>query len=481
MKSKLFVGGCLVAAGIVGGGCLDILGHKDRVLDRALSTGGTGGTAGSGGATGGTTTSGPAVCGNGEQEAGEECDDENLVDADGCEADCTLPSCGNGIVDPGELCLTAQKTVSFQASDVRDIVLVDCDSDANLDIVVSCAVNSYGGLFAFRNAKGSFDEQIYSESGLDNIGLSVSHLTPDVFELVSVDKLKARTTWHSSSGNCHFGYAVGLPDDYSVNGPADIVTLNANGNENPDAAKIFNSPNGNSSRVDLTIDHDPGLHVVGPSFYSPKPQFIAAGDLVGDSLDDLLVPGDKRLLLFENKDGVFSDSFLPFDVPTAGLSSDPADAALGDLDLDGDSDIVTADTDTSTIGVLRNLGQGAFAASVPEPSVEGSNGVAAAKPRSIALGDLNNDGFLDAITANSDDSTGKSSVSVFLNDGTGKLVLATKASFPLVGVDAPFEVGRQPVSVKVGDLNGDGVPDIATANAYVENGMSSVSVLLSNP
>jgi cysteine-rich repeat protein len=38
------------------------------------------------------------------QEEGEECDDGNNTDADGCEADCTLPACGNGIVDPGEVC-----------------------------------------------------------------------------------------------------------------------------------------------------------------------------------------------------------------------------------------------------------------------------------------------------------------------------------------------------------------------------------------
>ncbi len=45
-------------------------------------------------------------CGNGVLEvgAGEECDDSNEVDGDGCQADCQLPACGDGVVDDGEAC-----------------------------------------------------------------------------------------------------------------------------------------------------------------------------------------------------------------------------------------------------------------------------------------------------------------------------------------------------------------------------------------
>jgi cysteine-rich repeat protein len=45
-------------------------------------------------------------CGNGKLEAGEACDDGNTTDGDACEGDCTLPRCGNSIIDTslGELC-----------------------------------------------------------------------------------------------------------------------------------------------------------------------------------------------------------------------------------------------------------------------------------------------------------------------------------------------------------------------------------------
>ncbi|HET7499542.1 MAG TPA: DUF4215 domain-containing protein, partial [Kofleriaceae bacterium] len=43
-------------------------------------------------------------CGNGIQTAGEACDDGNLIDNDGCDHNCTLPACGNGVVNPPEQC-----------------------------------------------------------------------------------------------------------------------------------------------------------------------------------------------------------------------------------------------------------------------------------------------------------------------------------------------------------------------------------------
>src|SRR6185295_7801316 len=44
------------------------------------------------------------VCGDGVQQSGEECDDGNATDSDGCHNDCTLPSCGDGNVIPPETC-----------------------------------------------------------------------------------------------------------------------------------------------------------------------------------------------------------------------------------------------------------------------------------------------------------------------------------------------------------------------------------------
>jgi cysteine-rich repeat protein len=48
----------------------------------------------------------PDNCGNGAPQVGEECDDGNTMDGDGCSADCKLepPTCGNGVIEDPEEC-----------------------------------------------------------------------------------------------------------------------------------------------------------------------------------------------------------------------------------------------------------------------------------------------------------------------------------------------------------------------------------------
>jgi hypothetical protein len=75
------------------------------------------------------------------------------------------------------------------------------------------------------------------------------------------------------------------------------------------------------------------------------------------------------------------------------------------------------------------------------------------------VADVDGDGFPDLVTANAD----SDSVSVLLGQGDGTFQPEQR-----------FAVGRDPWAVVVADLNGDGVPDLVTANL----GSASVSVLL---
>ena len=87
-------------------------------------------------------------------------------------------------------------------------------------------------------------------------------------------------------------------------------------------------------------------------------------------------------------------------------------------------------------------------------------------PASIAIGDLNGDGKLDIVTANYDLGNGTGTVSVLLQDASrpGQFLAATSTA-----------TGNHPASVAIGDMNGDGRPDLAVADN------DGISVLFQNP
>ncbi len=60
----------------------------------------------------------PTVCGNGVVTEGEICDDGNLLDGDGCDFNCTTTECGNGVPTTGEQC-----------DDANEVNGDDCDNN----------------------------------------------------------------------------------------------------------------------------------------------------------------------------------------------------------------------------------------------------------------------------------------------------------------------------------------------------------------
>ena len=83
------------------------------------------------------------------------------------------------------------------------------------------------------------------------------------------------------------------------------------------------------------------------------------------------------------------------------------------------------------------------------------------RPLSVAVGDFNGDGKPDLAVANE----ASGNVSVLLGNGDGSFQAAQD-----------FAAGDTPVFVAVGDFNGDGVEDLAVANLDVSS--NNVSVLL---
>ncbi len=200
----------------------------------------------------------------------------------------------------------------------------------------------------------------------------------------------------------------------------------------------------------------------GITFPTGTPQYsLSIGDLDKDGKTDLVVSNDgiNTVSVFRNTSTTGGISFAA--KVEFGTGASPKSVSIGDIDGDGKPDLVVTNSGSNTVSVFRNtstpgiINAGSFAAKIDFTT--GST------PWSVSVSDLNADGKPDLAVAN----RAGQSVSVFRNSSTsGVISFLTKVDFP-TGSFSAF-----PYSVSIGDLDGDGKPDMAVANS----GDNTVSV-----
>jgi len=180
------------------------------------------------------------------------------------------------------------------------------------------------------------------------------------------------------------------------------------------------------------------------------PQFVAVADIDGDGKADIVVvnQNDNTMGVFLNKSSsgsITSGSFAAEVTFSTGTGSYPNGIAIGDLDGDGKLDVVTANTGNASLSVFRNtssVGNISFAAHADFATGN-------ADPQYVAIADFDGDGKPDMAVTN------EANVSVFHNTTTSG---STTISF---AAHADFAVESEPGGIAVGDFDGDGKPDIA--------------------
>jgi hypothetical protein len=184
---------------------------------------------------------------------------------------------------------------------------------------------------------------------------------------------------------------------------------------------------------------------------STAPDSVQVGNFGNGNLDVAMANPDLSSVgvLLGNGDGTLGTE------TDYAVGSGPVSLAVGDVNGDGKLDLVTANGNDATVSVLLGNGDAKGTFQAAKTSTVGTN------IQSLALADLNNDGKMDVVTA--DSSSGM--VSALLSKGDGTLSLPITAT-----------VGTEPSAVAAGDFNGDGLPDVAAANS----GSGNVSVLLND-
>ncbi len=186
---------------------------------------------------------------------------------------------------------------------------------------------------------------------------------------------------------------------------------------------------------------------------------IVSAVLTNSGFHDLLVTdptNNNVIVLLSNGDDTFKAAAgSPITVGNA-----PSAIVTGDFNADGNQDFAVTHFNDNTLAVFLGDGKGGFTQETGSPFSLPS---AVAGPVAMTASDFNVDGKVDLAVVNQT----TTNVSILLGNGDGTFGEAN---------GSPIAVGKLPVKIAAGDLNGDARPDLAVLN----QSDNSVSVLLNN-
>lgn len=280
----------------------------------------------------------------------------------------------------------------------------------------------------------------------------------------------ARNSIYFNDGFGTFTRGANIPDDYFTGNTRSATVADFNGDGHLDVAfaewgssqasrVYFNNGSGANPVFSAGDFADLGAATL-------KGDSITAGDVDNDGDLDIVLGVDPGYVkLFRN------DGFGNFDAPVDIADTAPANTfhartvLLGDMDGDGDLDLVAA-RELATTRIYLNNGSGVF--DTGQSAAPGVNNVLPA-PDSVSIGDVDGDGLLDIVVGNDGSGTvlpGNSAANYLLINSGNPASLFPSVTFSF----ADFSVSD---SAHLLDVDKDGDLDLVTADFVSGNGQST--------
>jgi streptogramin lyase len=229
-------------------------------------------------------------------------------------------------------------------------------------------------------------------------------------------------------------------------GPFDGLFSVAVGDFNNDDRLDIAATNANNIYVGVILGYSMpfAMTVMYATGNGSAPYSVNVGDFNNDNRLDVIVANSGT-----NEVGVllgFGDgTFAGITTYSAGDGSNPHCVTSADLNNDDRLDIIVANYGTNNIGVLLGYGNGFFA-NITIFLIDDSS-----HPFWVTFADFNNDNQLDIAVANSD----SNNIVILLGYGNGSF---GKQTSYLIGY------GSHPYAIAIGDFNNDSWMDMAVAN-----------------
>jgi tetratricopeptide (TPR) repeat protein len=269
-------------------------------------------------------------------------------------------------------------------------------------------------------------------------------------------------------------FVVGSNPSALVSGPFTGGTL-------PDLAVVFNNTAANTFTILQNQDNGNFVPVATPPITLGANEIgqvaIGTGVLRTDSTkfttaqpaDVILVNSTSNnvSVLLSNVDanGVPDGTFTEAPGSPIAVGTNPSSIIVADFNADGILDFAVSNKNDNSISVFRGIGDGTFTQFPASPFLLNNNGVTETGPVAMVAGTFRQGDTSDLAVVNQT----SGNVSILLDN------IDTNSNITfLEATNSPMPVGASPVAIATGDVNADGVGDLAIAN----QGDNTVSLLL---